>query len=130
MNAYRIFMKKHAIQYKFEYKQKKNHNLKIELVCKDLKCKWRVYIRKVPHEQTALLRAYMSEHTYKSDKKCKNCLACAGWVANVIEEQIRNHKEFKPKDIQAKIWQQFGVKVSYSTAYTAITICHERIHGK
>ena len=71
MKNCRIFMRKHVIQYKFEYKQKKNDNLIIELVCKDPKCKWRVYVRRVPHEQTTLLRAYVSEHNARVMRKAK-----------------------------------------------------------
>ena len=95
----------------------------------DLRCKWKVYVRRLPREHTSRLRSYEAEHTCRSDEKGKNCLAKAGWVANQIEQQIRDHKEFKPKDVQTEIWSKYGVKVSYHIAYYARIICYERIYG-
>ena len=104
-------MRDYAISKKFDYIQIKNNNLKINLVCKDPKSKWRVYVWNVPHELTAMLRSFQPEHTCKCDEKWNNSLAHARWVANEIEQDIRNHTHYKPRDIQTEIWERHGVKV-------------------
>ena len=130
MNQCKQFMRKHAIFKKFEYKQKKNNKLQIYLHCKVPSCKWRVLVRKKPHEHTARLRKYVGQHTCKSDDKCKNVTEDARWVAGETDEDIRNHKFFKPRDVIAKIWSKHGLKISYDSAYNTKLKCHENIYGK
>lgn len=103
MRTCRDFLRQYAINKKFEYRQKNNDNLKIEFVYKEPSCKWRVYVRRVPREHTVRCRSYHPKHTCKNDKKGKNCLAKASWVGNQIGQQIRDHKEYKPKDMQTDI---------------------------
>ena len=72
MEKCREFMRNYAILKKFEYKQKKNDNLKIILVCKDPLCLWRVYVRKFPKEHIAMLRSFQGHHTCKCNDKEMN----------------------------------------------------------
>ena len=125
----REFMRKYAISKKFEYKQVQNNNIKINLKCKDPDCSWRVYVRRMPGEHTAKLKSSEAQHTCKCDEKCKNSMAHAGWVANEIEKLLRNHKQFRPRDVQAEMWEKYGVKISYWIAWSANIKCHERIYG-
>lgn len=50
-------------------------------------------------------------------------------VANELEHDIKNHKEYKHKDVEAEMWSRHGIKVSYKTTWKANVICHERIYG-
>ena len=73
-------------------------------------------MRKLPNEYTAKLIIYDKQHTCKSDESCKNINANARRVAKEIEHWLRNHKEFKPKDVITEIWHKHGVKLSYHFA--------------
>ena len=70
-------MRSYSIFKKFEYMQQENNNLKIILVCKDPRCNWRVYVRRLPREHTAMLRSIRGSHTCKCDEKEKNAMAHA-----------------------------------------------------
>ena len=126
----RTYLRNHAINNKFEFRQKTNNNYRIDLRCKYSSCKWRVYVRKLPNELIVKLRIYEKEHTCKSDENCKNTNANAKWVATEIKDWLRNHKDFKPKDVITEIWHKYDMKLSYHSTYKARIIAHENIFGK
>lgn len=74
-----------------------------------------------------MLRSIRDKHTCKCDEKEKNTMAHVRWVANEVKNKIRNHKDFKPNDLQLEICDKHGYKISYSTSYTSKFMCHERI---
>lgn len=51
------------------------------------------------------------------------------WVANEVEDMIRNHKEMKLRDVQAVIWEKYTVKISYQSGYYDKIIVNERFHS-
>lgn len=77
-------MKSYSILKRFEYRQKKNNNLKINSVCKVHHYNWKVYIIKLPREHIGMLRSIKGNHTCKCDEKEKNAMAYAWWAANEV----------------------------------------------
>ncbi|KAF6160942.1 hypothetical protein GIB67_007583 [Kingdonia uniflora] len=69
------------------------------------------------------------EHTCTGKVRSENKLANALWIANEIEELVRDVKTLIPKDVQTTIGRKYGVNVSYYTAWNAKTICIKRITG-
>ena len=101
----------------------------MKLVCKQPDCGWFVYCRKLPTEPTMKLRKFEPTHTCKTDADGKNIMANAKWVAVEIEQDIRNHKLYKLRDIKTKMWEIYGIKLSYWTAWAARIKVYKNIHG-
>lgn len=58
---------------------------------------------KVPHERTASVRMNVDQHSCRSDNRWRNTKADARFVATEIEDNIRNHKFFKPRGVIVNI---------------------------
>ncbi|KAF9595645.1 hypothetical protein IFM89_001546 [Coptis chinensis] len=98
----RKFMKDMTIAQKFSFKQKKNDKTRYKLVCKD------------PNAS--------------GDKNNKNVQAKALWVANELEDFARPHPTFAPVDLHNKIYNEYGVLISYWTAWRTRVLLLERIN--
>ncbi|KAF9617611.1 hypothetical protein IFM89_037674 [Coptis chinensis] len=113
----RKFMKDMTIAQKFSFKHKNNDKTRYKLVCKDPGCKWFVnYSRKVDGH-TLKLRLFNPTHTCEGDKNNKNVQAKAPWVANELEDFGRAHPTFAPVDLHNEIYNEYGVLISYKTAW-------------
>ncbi|KAF6173209.1 hypothetical protein GIB67_012550 [Kingdonia uniflora] len=51
------------------------------------------------------------------------------WIAKMIEPELRAHQSYMPCNIQAEIWKQYGVKISYWVAWRGRAKALEIIHG-
>ncbi|KAF9615955.1 hypothetical protein IFM89_027303 [Coptis chinensis] len=123
----REFMKNLAIYQKFSYEQVRN-NKRIQLKCKDKECGWRVYCTVMSDKHTFKLRNFVETHTYEADEKNRNAQAKAPWVADKLEGFLRSHPQMRPKDLMLEVLNQFGVQLSYWTAWKAKVIVLERIN--
>ncbi|KAF6142496.1 hypothetical protein GIB67_039460 [Kingdonia uniflora] len=123
------YLRKFAILKKFETKQVKNESNRLRYKCAVKKCKWLVYARRSYDGHSMVLKGYYFEHTCTGKVGSENKLANALWIANEIEELVRDVKTLTPKDVQTTIRRKYGVNVSYYTAWNAKTICIERITG-
>ncbi|KAF9600313.1 hypothetical protein IFM89_006626 [Coptis chinensis] len=125
----REFMKNLAIYQKFSYVQVRNNKTRIHLKCKDPECGWRVYCTVMSDKHTFKLRNYVETHNCEADGKNKNAQATCGWVADKLEGFLRSHPQMKPKDLILEVLDQFGVGISYYTAWKAKVRVLERINA-
>ncbi|KAF6146829.1 hypothetical protein GIB67_018482 [Kingdonia uniflora] len=75
------------------------------------------------------LKGHCFEHDYKGTVGAVNKMGNASWVANEIEDLVRDVKTITPKKLKVKIKKKFGVDISYYSAWNAKTIRMERIMG-
>ncbi|KAF9624809.1 hypothetical protein IFM89_014194 [Coptis chinensis] len=125
----RKFMKDMAIAQKFSFKQKKNDKTRYKLVCKDPECKWFVNCSRKVDGHTLKLRLFNPTHTCEGDKNNKNVQAKAPWVANELEDFARAHPTFAPVNLHNEIYNEYGVLISYWTAWRTRVLLLERING-
>ncbi|KAL5728722.1 hypothetical protein ACHQM5_001772 [Ranunculus cassubicifolius] len=116
MNECRMFFKKYAVERHFSYKQEKNCSRRFELKCLDKTCPWRMKVSRKTNDRTVALRKIEGDHT-------------SPWVVQELDETVRAHPDFKPKDIVDEIFVRFGVNISYWTAWAAKVKLLERING-
>lgn len=90
-----------------------NDKLKVNIVCKEPKCGWFVYYKNLHTEPTMKLRKFDSKYTCKTNTDGKNLIANAKWVVVEIEQDTRNHKMYKPRDIKTETWEIYEVKLTY-----------------
>ncbi|KAF9595227.1 hypothetical protein IFM89_038051, partial [Coptis chinensis] len=126
----RKFMKDMAIAQKFSFKQKKNDKTRYKLVCKDPECKWFVNCSRKVDGHTLKLKLFNPTHTCEGDKNNKNVQAKAPWVANELEDFARAHPTFAPVDLHNEIYNEYGVLISYWTAWRTRVLLLERINAK
>ncbi|KAF6134413.1 hypothetical protein GIB67_038152 [Kingdonia uniflora] len=114
----RTYIRQWSIMNKFEYYQEKNENYRVILFCIDENCEWMFYARRTTDGHTFTLRKSSNlKHTCSSGTK--NRLANATWVAKKVESVIRSVRTTTPVGIQELISTQFGVDISYYTAWNA-----------
>ncbi|KAF6152565.1 hypothetical protein GIB67_013012 [Kingdonia uniflora] len=124
----RAYIRQWSIMNKFEYYQEKNKNYRIRLFCIDENCEWMFYARRTIDGHTFTLRKNSNlKHTCSS--RAKNRLANASWVAKQVESMMRSVRTTIPVGIQDLISTQFGVDISYYTAWNAWSIYKEKIVG-
>ncbi|KAF6163859.1 hypothetical protein GIB67_024714 [Kingdonia uniflora] len=123
---YMAYIRQWSIMNKFEYYQEKNKNYRVILFCIDENCEWMFYARRTTDGHTFTLRKSSNlEHTCNSG--INNRLANATWVAKKVESVIRSVRTTTPVGIQDLISTQFGVDISYYTAWNAWSIYKEKI---
>ncbi|KAF6142539.1 hypothetical protein GIB67_039503 [Kingdonia uniflora] len=124
----RAYIRQWSIMNKFEYYQKKNENYRVRLFCKDENCEWMFYARRTTDGHTFTLRK-SSNLMHTCSSRAKNRLANATWVAKQVESVMRSVRTTTPVGIQDLISTQFGIDISYYTAWNAWSICKEKIVG-
>ncbi|KAF9612982.1 hypothetical protein IFM89_004785 [Coptis chinensis] len=126
----RDFFKTMAVKHKFSSKQVRNDRLRIELKCKVPDCDWAIIASVTKKDNhTFILRSYNDEHTCQADEKNLNTHARAPWVAKALLERMRDHPDYRRKDIMKEMFSQFGINISYWTAWNARMQMLEAIHG-
>ncbi|KAF6158676.1 hypothetical protein GIB67_040190 [Kingdonia uniflora] len=110
----REYLRKFAILNKFETIQVKNESYRL---------------RRSYDGHSMVLKGCHFEHTCTGKVGSENKLVNALWIANEIEELVRDVKTLTPKDVQTTIRRKYGVNVSYYTSWNAKAICIERITG-
>ncbi|KAF6134266.1 hypothetical protein GIB67_010065, partial [Kingdonia uniflora] len=128
----RAYIRRWSIVNKVFYHQINNESYRIILECslREEGCKWLFYARIKPDGHTfKLKKSIMLIHTCIGKSKSKNKLAHAEWVANEAENTMRTIRSTKPCDVIELIKVNYGIDISYYTAWNAWTICMERIVG-
>ncbi|KAF6165813.1 hypothetical protein GIB67_012710 [Kingdonia uniflora] len=125
----RKHLRRFAIVNRFSFKQVKNEGYRLRYKCIDKVCKWLVYVRRQNDGHTMRLMNGVFVHNCKRKPGTKNRLANTLWVANEIEETVRDMKKKSPQDAMTIISRRYGVNLSYFTAWNAKTICMEKIIG-
>lgn len=131
-NIYKLrdHLRMYGIVNKVEIKFKKNNSDKVVVICRDPRCHWRCYARRLNDGFTFSIRGLQEEHTCSNSGTNRNKLASAAWVASVIEDEMRmHHTSFTPRDIVKLVWHKYGVTINYWLAWKARGKALERVHG-
>ncbi|KAF6175792.1 hypothetical protein GIB67_036257 [Kingdonia uniflora] len=124
----RAYIKQWLIMNKFEYYQEKNENYRVKLFYKDENYEWTFYARRTTDGHTFTLRKNNNlKHTCSSG--AKNILANTTWVAKQVESVMMSMRTTTHVGIQELISIQFGIDISYYTAWNAWSMCKEKIVG-
>ncbi|KAF6151970.1 hypothetical protein GIB67_010544 [Kingdonia uniflora] len=125
----RKHLRRFAIVNRFSFKQVKNKGYRLRYKCIEKVCKWLIYVRRQNDGHTMRLMNGVFVHNCRRKPGTKNRLANALWVANEIEETVRDMKTFSPQDAITIISRRYGIDLSYFTAWNVKTICMEIIVG-
>ncbi|KAF9612607.1 hypothetical protein IFM89_002203, partial [Coptis chinensis] len=138
MPGCRSYLKSLAIQDIFSFKQKQNNTKRYRIYCigedhvdKEMvkPCTWKVACSITRDHHTVKLRKFVGTHTCEADGKNHVKQAKAPWVAQVLEDFLRDHPNMKPLDVHKEVWRRFRVELSYYTAWKAKVKMFEKING-
>ncbi|KAF9626128.1 hypothetical protein IFM89_030975 [Coptis chinensis] len=124
LKSCRTYLRSYAIANRFVYKGLKNDGDRIRVKCRGNECTWLFYARVIKSKKsdafTTRCNKYEGQHSGKcrGDSKFKNRLVDAIWVAEKMLDTVRtHHKIYKARMIKEDVWNKFGVKISYYTAW-------------
>ncbi|KAF6141213.1 hypothetical protein GIB67_024297 [Kingdonia uniflora] len=122
-------MRRFGIVNHFTYISIKNDLTRLRLKCSEENCEWLVFISRNNDGHTMVLRHGNFQHSYEGRLGAENTLCNAPWVAREVEALDRDVRAMTPKAIKTRVKINFGVEISYWTAWNAKQICMKSIVG-
>jgi hypothetical protein len=107
---------------------KKNEMKRIVIVCKDSRCKYRVYGRQLKDELTFILVSMRPKHT--CTRRYKNHLITSTWIADWCMDEFREQPNIPIEVLKQKVKSKWNVDVHKSSLYRSRKLARERIYGK
>ncbi|KAL6527678.1 hypothetical protein OROMI_029489 [Orobanche minor] len=106
-----------AIAGHFEIQTVKSDKTRFTAKCASDGCPWRVHAAKLPGVPTFTIRTIHSEHKCGGIDHLGHQQASVQWVANSVEQRLKENPHCKPKDILEEIHRVHGITLSYKQAW-------------
>ncbi|KAI3951336.1 hypothetical protein MKW92_031034 [Papaver armeniacum] len=106
-----------AIALHFEIQTVKSDKTRFTAKCATEGCPWRVHAAKLSGVPTFTIRTINEGHTCGGITHLGHQQASVQWVANTVEQRLRENPECKPKDILEEIHRAHGITLSYKQAW-------------
>lgn len=106
-----------AIALHFEIQTVKSDRTRFTAKCASEGCSWRIHAAKLPGVPTFSIRTIHEPHTCGGITHLGHQQASVQWVANSVEERLRENPNYKPKEILEEIHRIHGITLSYKQAW-------------
>ncbi|KAI3845365.1 hypothetical protein MKX03_001739 [Papaver bracteatum] len=106
-----------AIALHFEIQTIKSDKTRFTSKCATEGCPWRVHAAKLPGVPTFTIRTINEGHTCGGITHLGHHQASVQWVANTVEQHLKENPECKPKDLLEEIYRTHGITLSYKQAW-------------
>ncbi|XP_026411989.1 uncharacterized protein LOC113307754 [Papaver somniferum] len=106
-----------AIALHFEIQTVKSDKTRFTAKCASEGCPWRVHAAKLPGVPTFTIRTINEGHTCGGITHLGHQQASVQWVANSVEQRLRENPDYKPKEILEEIHRAHGITLSYKQAW-------------
>lgn len=106
-----------AIALHFEMQTIKSDKTRFTAKCASEGCPWRVHAAKLPGVPTFTIRTLHEVHTCNGIGHLGHQQASVQWVANSVEQRLRENPNCKPKEILEEIHRVHGITLSYKQAW-------------
>ncbi|KAJ6829318.1 uncharacterized protein M6B38_358155 [Iris pallida] len=106
-----------AIACHFEIQTVKSDKTRFTARCAAEGCPWRIHAAKLPGVPTFTIRTIQDTHTCVGINHLGHQQASVQWVANSVEERLRENPHYKPKEILEEIHRMHGITLSYKQAW-------------
>ncbi|GAB2282299.1 hypothetical protein Dimus_039535 [Dionaea muscipula] len=106
-----------AIALHFEMQTIKSDKNRFTARCASDGCPWRIHAAKLPGVPTFTIRTLNDNHTCGGIYHLGHQQASVQWVANSVEQRLRENPSCKPKDILEEIHRTYGITLSYKQAW-------------
>ncbi|XP_020273842.1 uncharacterized protein LOC109848639 [Asparagus officinalis] len=106
-----------AIACHFEIQTMKSDKTRFTAKCAAEGCPWRIHAAKLPGVPTFTIRTIHGTHTCSGINHLGHQQASVDWVANSVEERLRENPNYKPKEILEEIHRTHGITLTYKQAW-------------
>ncbi|KAK8576147.1 hypothetical protein V6N13_090624 [Hibiscus sabdariffa] len=106
-----------AIALHFEMQTIKSDKTRFTAKCASEGCPWRIHAAKLPGVPTFTIRTIHETHTCGGISHLGHQQASVQWVANTVEQRLRENPNYKPKEILEEIHRAHGITLSYKQAW-------------
>ncbi|XP_060202820.1 uncharacterized protein LOC132631236 [Lycium barbarum] len=115
-------MANYAIRKRFNFRTERSNAVSYTLVCCSTDCRWKFRASSIANSEMFRVRSFHDEHTCPLKDKVYSQRQATSWLigASVVKPKIANHKrKYTPGDIVDDVKNDYGVDVSYMTAWRA-----------
>ncbi|KAL1340027.1 hypothetical protein HN51_028272 [Arachis hypogaea] len=106
-----------AIALHFEMQTIKSDKTRFTAKCASEGCPWRIHAAKLPGVPTFTIRTIHENHTCGGIAHLGHQQASVQWVANSVEQRLKENPNCKPKEILEEIHRVHGITLSYKQAW-------------
>ncbi|KAI6692690.1 hypothetical protein NL676_020400 [Syzygium grande] len=106
-----------AIALHFEIQTIKSDKTRFTAKCASEGCPWRIHAAKLPGVPTFTIRTINDNHLCGGISHLGHQQASVQWVANSVEQRLRENPNCKPKEILEEIHRVHGITLSYKQAW-------------
>ncbi|KAM7269102.1 hypothetical protein ACFE04_024599 [Oxalis oulophora] len=106
-----------AIALHFEIQTIKSDKTRFTAKCAADGCPWRIHAAKLPGVPTFTIRTIHENHSCGGISHLGHQQASVQWVANSVEERLKENPNCKPKEILEEIHRVHGITLSYKQAW-------------
>lgn len=106
-----------AIALHFEIQTIKSDKTRFTAKCASEGCPWRIHAAKLPGVPTFTIRTINDNHTCGGISHLGHQQASVQWVANSVEQRLKENPNCKPKEILEEIHRVHGITLSYKQAW-------------
>ncbi|KAH7571878.1 hypothetical protein JRO89_XS04G0160900 [Xanthoceras sorbifolium] len=106
-----------AIGLHFEMQTIKSDKTRFTAKCASEGCPWRIHAAKLPGVPTFTIRTIHESHTCGGISHLGHQQASVQWVANSVEQRLKENPNYKPKEILEEIHRVHGITLSYKQAW-------------
>ncbi|XP_073278271.1 uncharacterized protein [Primulina huaijiensis] len=117
VKACRRALRDTAIALHFEVQTIKSDKTRFTAKCASESCPWRIHAAKLPGVPTFTIRTINDNHTCGGISHLGHQQASVQWVANSVEQRLRENPNCKPKEILEEIHRVHGITLSYKQAW-------------
>ncbi|KAL0364792.1 UNVERIFIED_CONTAM: hypothetical protein Sangu_0576800 [Sesamum angustifolium] len=117
VKACRRALRDTAIALHFEMQTIKSDKTRFTAKCASEGCPWRIHAAKLPGVPTFTIRTINDNHTCGGIAHLGHQQASVQWVANSVEQRLRENPNYKPKEILEEIHRVHGITLSYKQAW-------------
>ncbi|KAK7277565.1 hypothetical protein RJT34_22580 [Clitoria ternatea] len=117
VHSCRRALREAAIALHFEIQTIKSDKVRFTAQCASEGCTWRIHAAKLPGVPTFSIRTIREPHTCAGLTHLGHQQASVQWVAESVEQHIRENPNCKPKELLERIHQDHGITLSYKQAW-------------
>ncbi|XP_065861014.1 uncharacterized protein [Euphorbia lathyris] len=108
-----------AIAYHFEMQTIKSDKTRFTAKCASEGCPWRIHAAKLAGVPTFTIRTVHEKHTCGRITHPGHLQASVQWVADSMEQRLKENPDCTPKEILEHIYRVHGIPLSYKQAWRA-----------
>ncbi|XP_073131638.1 uncharacterized protein [Henckelia pumila] len=128
---FRTYIKNYSVATRRSFCYNKNDSKKINVVCSEVNCKWRIYASRHKADNLFGIRKCNLQLTCGEDNLCGrgHPRADATWVANLMKEKLRAKPSYRPYLLLKDIRRDYGVELEYRKVWKGKELAMHDIYG-